>query len=509
MDSPIRGQTRELTHKVEATVPMNIHNRFDVEVIDSRTGKIRQRAHGENVICSQLWTRLLTPTTYFNYIHYGTGTGTPASTDTSLFTFKGYDTAVTDGQSIDRAACVYSLRRKIQLSETTAVGSTITEIGIGYSTSSTSLCTHAMLKDANGNQISIAKTNTDIINIYATVYAHWNSALNSGNVLFSGNSYFLMALCGLYDETSLYYRCPTYAQLCRGRSLTASNTEGDITVCFGVSSIVCSAASKTMTMTFNRLGANYGNRAGGSEYILLSSYLNSVYLLYGTFALKAGAGWFPGTDIVAEPIATGDGIAVDFATDFDCPTNATIYVDGVAASDVTVDNVPLNYDHMEYYFEEVIISNGVAYPAISDGHSTGYSLYGQRTVSPLNSIYKYSVFYNPFYQHGIKTYYSYADQYVEVSDDLLTWTTLSTTSGMKTVPEAYRNYKYWRLTSFTSSDAFSNFTANALTGKNIHFTTPSANGAVITADYHTPVIAKDANHVFDLSVTIQLGEYTS
>ena len=52
-------------------------------------------------------------------------------------------------------------------------------------------------------------------------------------------------------------------------------------------------------------------------------------------------------------------------------------------------------------------------------------------------------------------------------------------------------------------------TSNALTGKNIHFTTAPASGAVITADYHTPTIAKDTNHVFDLTVTIQLGEYTS
>ena len=43
---------------------------------------------------------------------------------------------------------------------------------------------------------------------------------------------------------------------------------------------------------------------------------------------------------------------------------------------------------------------------------------------------------------------------------------------------------------------------------NIHFATPPAAGAVITADYHTPCIAKDENHVFDCSVTIQIGEYT-
>ena len=51
--------------------------------------------------------------------------------------------------------------------------------------------------------------------------------------------------------------------------------------------------------------------------------------------------------------------------------------------------------------------------------------------------------------------------------------------------------------------------ASANSGKSIHFATAPASGAVITADYHTPTIAKDTNHVFDLTVTIQLGEYSA
>jgi hypothetical protein len=43
---------------------------------------------------------------------------------------------------------------------------------------------------------------------------------------------------------------------------------------------------------------------------------------------------------------------------------------------------------------------------------------------------------------------------------------------------------------------------------NIRFTTPPAEGAVITANYYTPVVAKDSDHVFDMSITIHLGEYT-
>ena len=40
---------------------MGIHNRFDIEVVNIKTGQIRQRAVGYNVICNQLWTKLLTP----------------------------------------------------------------------------------------------------------------------------------------------------------------------------------------------------------------------------------------------------------------------------------------------------------------------------------------------------------------------------------------------------------------------------------------------------------------
>ena len=66
--------------KIDAKLNASIHNRFDIEVVDVKTGEIKQRAQAENVICNALWTRLFTPGAYFNYIHYGTGSGTPAAT---------------------------------------------------------------------------------------------------------------------------------------------------------------------------------------------------------------------------------------------------------------------------------------------------------------------------------------------------------------------------------------------------------------------------------------------
>ena len=57
----IRGQKRNLSEKIETTVKASIHNRFDIEVVDSRTGKIKQKVQAENVICTNLWTHYLQP----------------------------------------------------------------------------------------------------------------------------------------------------------------------------------------------------------------------------------------------------------------------------------------------------------------------------------------------------------------------------------------------------------------------------------------------------------------
>ena len=57
----IRGTRKALDKKPYANVNLNasIHNRFDVEVVDAKTGKVKQRAQAENVICDFLWTTLL------------------------------------------------------------------------------------------------------------------------------------------------------------------------------------------------------------------------------------------------------------------------------------------------------------------------------------------------------------------------------------------------------------------------------------------------------------------
>lgn len=527
MATPIRGETRPIpikvglmeTQKLNANINASIHNRFDIEVIDAQTGKLKQKAYAENVVCNSLWTKLLVDGggAYFAYIHYGTGTGTPAATDTSLFTFKAAKAvSATVTRVVDQVNHVYSSRKSISMLETESNDVTLTELGIGYSSSAASLCTHAMLKDMNGNQISIAKTATDIINVYATIFVHLNETTFDGGhihimhdqvLVQAKNEYgnLIRYLAGdvttdrvlLYAayQTSYPYYVDGYLNDYNGPTPRVATTK------------TYDAANKKLTVTAPRIAAADRNVAGGLSYLCfyginLSTIQSSGYGWYPDVIVECGGSGMPATTITGEAIATGDGVTKDFATKFPFPTAATVFVDGVADPSVTVDATsPVSSDLQRFMQVEYADTD-----MISD-HDTAFPVAGSKLI-----------LYNPLYAKGIASFKIYGGYYgtVSYSDDKVTWTpiTISTNDGtVITVPTEAVHAKYWKLTHAEASSTTSPYIRTLVPAvdcsKSIHFTTPPASGAVITANYTTPVIAKDANHVFDFSMTIQLGEYTS
>lgn len=507
----VRGRKRELepARKVEADLSASIHNRFDVEVVDARTGEVRQRAQAENVICEQLWTRLLKPDSYFNYIHYGTGEGTPSAADTSLFHFLGglsikADDAVTD---ISYSQSRYSYRQKVQIAENVAVGEVITEVGIAYSSAASSLCTHAMLKDMNGNKISIAKTGTDIINVYATIFVHWPAALVNDGIQIAGltaaRDGFMAYLAGRCEDSYYHYAAaPAYAELVPSRQFKKVDSASSYPICYTQTKCVYNVEKHTIILTATRVPVENGNLKGGSSGIILSSKLSDSADIY----LETGHQWFVGSNITGEAIGTGDGATQDFTTGFDYPQNAVIYVDGVVSRDVVVDCVPFRYQEMGMYFNRITIEGGSVYPSIN------------RPV--IQEIYigyvQPGTYENPNWASGVRSFAYQYIQSVAVSDDLIHWdylfgdaTSTKDLSGSCEIPEELKNKRYWEIRGRELNGNFciNELLSDTLTGFNIHFPTPPPAGAVITADYTTKCIAKDANHVFDLTVTIHLGEY--
>ncbi len=153
---------------MEAGIKVGLHNKFDIEVRDAKTNELKQSATAYNIVLNQLWTRVLARNAFMSAIHVGTGTGTLSPSRTSLFTFLFGRNVTLDGISFN----INNMYRrvKIQIQPSEYVGQTFTEVGVAYGTSSGNLCTHAMLTDAEGNPISILKTDTDVVIIYATVF---------------------------------------------------------------------------------------------------------------------------------------------------------------------------------------------------------------------------------------------------------------------------------------------------------------------------------------------------
>lgn len=323
----IRGQTRPLTiettpeNLVSMGTKANIHNRFDIEIVDAITGEVRQKAYAENIILDSYWNYLLAGSVIaFHSIAYGTGTGTLSPSRTTLFA-KSAQVAMTGITTTrDNVNRVFSVKGGIVLGTDVANGLTLTEVGIAIDSAyGGTLLTHAMLKDMNGNQISITKTATDVINIYATVFLHWCPSFDA----FNARDIFMKWIIGAIGSDGGYSGDGFHFK--RG----ASDVNKGAT-------FTHDATSKTCTITSLRITQNEGNYPGGINTIAFRRYQleNDIDIFSITLP---NTDLLSGYDVVGEAIGTGNGSTVDFLTDFPCVTNATIYVDGVAQSP-TVDN---------------------------------------------------------------------------------------------------------------------------------------------------------------------------
>ena len=370
----IRGQKKPLEDKQTVNVDINtsIHNRFDIEVIDSRTGKVRQRAQAENIILNQLWEYFYSSDKYFSYIHYGSGTVTPEVTDISLTEPIGYAqcngywsytnvgtnriNGIDDNENywlttnIDEENKCASARMSIRLDETTAVGKSISEVGIAYSSTENSLCTKALLKDMNGNALIINKTDTDIINIYATIYVHWS---NGNGIVFNTDKtdrsdWFLTHfLTGAKNKLSTstsqpWTGCNDYGTV--PNYLKTSSESGEYTE-YQEMTIEWDSDKRTLKLLGKRLAVDTNNYVGGISKLELqlkgwykSAWVSDAPRQGSAIILSTGDNtWYPGSTITGEAIGTGDGSTVDFSSKFRLHKNCKIMVNGSSTNNVTLD----------------------------------------------------------------------------------------------------------------------------------------------------------------------------
>lgn len=197
-----------------------LHNRFDVKVVDAASGKVKQTAVGFNVITDYYFNSRLTASPLsktsdlFRYIAVGTGNGTPKATDTALFNHL-IRKEVTTLETIYEYPTSHTTKQ-IKLEATECNGSTITEVALeGYYSGTWSsyyyIMSHAMLQDSEGNQIAIAKTDTDVVYITATFYATCTPSGFGTNGIYptaDKNYLFRWLLTGSTDGYVRFFRFP-------------------------------------------------------------------------------------------------------------------------------------------------------------------------------------------------------------------------------------------------------------------------------------------------------------
>lgn len=509
---------------METKSNIGIHNRFDVEVIDTITGKIKQKARGYNVVCNNLFARLSAGKyDYATYIQYGSGTGTPSASDTQLFNFVGaINPSYDDDVHTDRChEGICSVTRKIVLNPSVAVGITLTEVGLAYSNSNGSLCTHAMLQDMNGNPLTITKTNTDIINIYATIYLHWDASgdfqLYSGSGQNDSYNGYIYASSPLYERfLGISRGTPDYSYGggemghlwgLNGR-LNCTEYAGYVPWVFKRKdkSVGHDTTNKRTTVYVARFEANEVNNVGGiGRFVYLwncssygSSAANYNFVCRSSeggrgiwLVIEAGGTVIPPSQITDEAAGVGDGTTTDFAVKFSFPYDAEIKINGVVQNQgVTVIRGPVNTDKL-WNFMDTRSVNYPKRPVLTN------------ITTNANIWYNGYSYYNYAYDLGIASVNASSGS-LYGSDDGENWTLIHTFSGSETytLTGHDQHYKYYKPT------AQMNYTWNTWNGKAIKFTAPPANGDVITITYKTPFVAKDENHVYDLNHTFTFGEWT-
>jgi len=438
---------------MEVKQNIKIHNRFDVFSRNINTGVETQTGWGENILLDQIYTRLCGGSSYFANINFGTGTGAPSATRTSLFTHLGTKTAV--NEELVKAIPISSWKRKIVLNPEEYVGQTITEVGIARGSASSYLMTHAMIKDAEGNPISITKTDTEVVTIYATVYVTFDTSIDIDWLGVNNNTNTLMnyLIGGSSAPTGSFGLLPIPFAFARLGSTPSATWTADV-------------ANKKRKTNIPRFDINTAN---GNALAL--EFSNIFQLRFPATGIHAGRAY---TNV---PLGVGNGATRTFAMPSQNLKSGTLTVkaDGVATTAFTLAEKSMFND---YATPPNMPADGRSVALSSDGTVLAVATY---TTSPYIKIYDWS---NGWTERATPPNMPADGQSVALSLD---GTVLAVATG-------------------SASPYIKIYDSQYITQADIIFDTVPAEEAVLTVDYTVKGVHKTTNQVIDASFAIQFGE---
>lgn len=487
---------------MKLTGKANVRNRFDIVCRDIVTGEV-QKYQAHNIVLDSMWSRLVNFQTFFAAIHFGTGTGTLSPARTSLFTFAG-------AKNVTTADYVYALptsyrMRQIVLNPEEYVGKELTEVGVAYGTDSTNLVTHAFIEDSEGNLISIVKTDTMVVTIYATIFFELGelTSMYGGQwrwVMPLENNQLLSYLMGASYPTQTF-RVTAAPEFSTGTGPSHGTSAN-------IYSWTKDAANKRATTPVRRLGIDIGN--GEVRGFGLGSS-DTLGTFRGQFPIP---GVFAGHSIEGEAVGVGDGVETGFNLGWNDPQSLTLKTDGVAIAPEDYTLLPLKPGTNLFAFRPVQVLAGSAEDpdrltlvggSVFPVSLTPDDIIGVDTGASGGQVQ--AVKFRADVPSGTsQTLELRGSNNADFSGSVLVASLgTGTSSTWREVTFAPVQYRYYTVTISGSRDLYRLELISAADDQ-ITFNTPPASGAVITADYTVPYIPKDSNHVLDLQCAIQWGE---
>lgn len=475
---------------------VSVHNRFDIEIRDKESGKLKQKGVAENMILDRAYSRICNFATYFEYIHFGTGTGTPTPERTTLFTPLGYK-AVTVDEKVKEYP-ISKVTKKITLAPEEYVGQTITEVGISEATNA--INTHALIKDAEGNPLSITKTDLDVLIIYATVFIELQDA---NDVTFSK----------FIDNTLVNYFVSevTINPNLRLGSIGESTPMGALGHYLGDFPLTRTPDIVNKKVKFStRLGIENGN------FDIREAELSDICRIN----LEDAVAWNP-YNLKDISIGIGDGTTDTFDLKRYDISNAIIKVDGNIVSNYSLEN--LSGSNREHYPLWKMIRPGATnidealYKGCFIGMPQAIRPAWQRVIE-IDSSTAVGRTLRLRVTGGYHTSYGNVNGYIYVdgSFDGENYTLIHTASGHPTggstgleytLTDAYTHLRFRVDSMATGARAESIGFMNPLFNQpQIIFDTPPAANSLITADYTVPYIPKTSNYILDVNFELQFGE---
>ncbi|MGI6079071.1 MAG: hypothetical protein ACOYCB_13120 [Fastidiosipilaceae bacterium] len=460
-----------------------LHNRFDFEIYDVETGET-EYAQAENIILDNFWPQL--GSSWFRLIEVGSGNGTLDATRNALFASLGYKSATL-------MESVYDTDNTCHITKSATFGTadangTWTEVGIG---SGNGLVTHAFITDSTGKQISIDKTNTKIITVYATVFGEV-----LGNTTFKGELNVILRLfLELWNLTGGRYYFSTLKTAAGGASVLAAHALVNITGGWSRNGKVFTAPQGTLPIG----SGNHPIRA------IAVSATDAIGRGVGGASLPNAL--FSGFNYTGISIGTGNGneTGFDFPMSYIVEESESIYINDVKQTrgiDYTI-----NYG-LRSVDTTITGPYGCIYPTPS-----GISEFEEiiELPTPLADVTSVSV------QNGSQSARNYNMCKISLSKDLTNWIVAGEASPWAKYDILVANnfvadkYKYVKVEMTRATTGYDgtiyDFTIYATSpGKSIVFTTPPGAGAVITADFSINYINKTDNYKLDVQGEIQFGE---